>query len=328
MLHVAIGPDRTPASLRLVEGPVPAPGPHDLLIDVAYAGVNRPDCSQRAGSYPPPPGASPIMGLEVSGHVAAFGEEVSGWQLGQPVCALVNGGGYAEQCIVPATQALPVPEGVSLEHAAGIPENWFTVWANLTLQGRLVRGERLLVHGGASGIGLAALQLARLRHAQAYATVGDAGKAALAREFGAAAAIDYRTEDFAARIVELTHGQGVDVILDMVAGSYINREVPLLRRDGRLVFIAFQQGARADFDFGLVLRNRLVITGSTIRPRTAAEKRQIRDGLLNEVWPAFARGELRVHVHAVLPLREAGEAHRLMESGAHSGKIILAVRPA
>jgi NADPH:quinone reductase-like Zn-dependent oxidoreductase len=181
------------------------------------------------------------------------------------------------------------------------------------------------VHGGASGIGLAALQLARLRNAEAYATVGDSHKARLAREFGAAAAIDYRKDDFVTRVRELTHGQGVDVILDMVAGPYINRELPLLRRDGRLVFIAFQQGSRADFDFSLVMRNRLVLTGSTMRPRTDAEKRQIAEGLASEVWPAFERGELRVHVHTVLPMSEAGEAHRLMESGAHAGKIILAV---
>jgi putative PIG3 family NAD(P)H quinone oxidoreductase len=325
MQHVAIGPDRSPASLHLVEAPAPEPRAGELLIDVAFAGVNRPDCSQRAGNYPPPPDASPIMGLEVSGHVAALGEGVGGWQVGQPVCALVNGGGYAQQCTVPATQALPVPAGVSLEHAAGICENWFTVWANLTFHGRLVRGERLLVHGGASGIGLAAVQLARLRQCDVYATVGDAAKAALASAFGATATIDYRREDFVARVRELSGGQGVDVILDMVGGAYINREVPLLRKDGRLVFIAFQQGSRADFDFGLVMRNRLVVTGSTMRPRTVAEKRQIAEGLRAEVWPAFASGALRVHVHAVLPLAQAGEAQRLMESGAHSGKIILAV---
>jgi NADPH:quinone reductase len=324
MFHVAIGADRTPASLHLATGPAPVPRSGELLIRVAFAGVNRPDCLQRAGAYPPPPGASPIMGLEVSGHVESLGEGVSGFAVGQPVCALVNGGGYAGQVVAPAGQVLPVPEGVTLEQAAGIPENWFTVWANLTFHGRLVPGERLLVHGGASGIGLAALQLARLRNCEAYATVGDAQKARLAREFGAAAAIDYRKEDFAVRVRDLTHGQGVDVILDMVAGSYINRELPLLRKDGRLVFIAFQQGSRTEFDFNLVMRNRLVLTGSTMRPRSDAEKRQIAQGLAAEIWPAFAQGKLRVHVHAVLPMKDAGEAHRLMESGAHAGKIILA----
>jgi len=280
---------------------------------------------QRQGAYPPPPDASPVLGLEVSGQVAAVGEGVSGWQPGDQVCALTPGGGYAQWCTTPAGQSLPLPGELTLEAAAALPENWFTVWANLVIHGRLQRGERLLVHGGASGIGIAASQLARMLGASCIVTVGDEDKARFCREFSDVQAINYRGEDFVARVRELTNGEGVDVVLDMVGGDYIARNLSLLRRDGRLVFIAFQRGTRAEVDFSTVMRNRLVVTGSTMRPRSVAEKTAIRDALRREVWPAIAAGRVRTHVHAVLPLVEAGRAHALMESGQFLGKIVLQV---
>jgi NADPH2:quinone reductase len=268
-----------------------------------------------------------VLGLEVSGHIAALGAGAGSWQVGEAVCALTPGGGYAELCRAPAGHVLPVPEGVTLEQAAGIPETWFTVWANLVELGHLRRGERVLVHGGSSGIGLAAIGLAKLRGAQCLVTVGADDKASFCRDFGADAAINYRSEDFVSRIRELTGGEGVDVVLDMVGGDYIPKNLSVLRRDGRLVLIAFQRGSRADLDFSPVMRNRLVVTGSTMRPRTVAEKTQIRDALQREVWPAFSAGQIRIHIHATYPLAQAAEAHRLMESGAHMGKILLRVRP-
>jgi len=325
MLQIAVGADRSAESLHLVEAPEPTLRPGELLIRVAYAGVNRPDVMQRQGAYPPPPDASPVLGLEVSGQVAAVGEGVSGWQPGDQVCALTPGGGYAQWCTTPAGQSLPLPGELTLEAAAALPENWFTVWANLVIHGRLQRGERLLVHGGASGIGIAASQLARMLGASCIVTVGDEDKARFCREFSDVQAINYRGEDFVARVRELTNGEGVDVVLDMVGGDYIARNLSLLRRDGRLVFIAFQRGTRAEVDFSTVMRNRLVVTGSTMRPRSVAEKTAIRDALRREVWPAIAAGRVRTHVHAVLPLVEAGRAHALMESGQFLGKIVLQV---
>jgi len=327
MKQIAYGPDDSAASLRIVEAPAPVAGAGEVLIRVHCAGVNRPDLLQRSGKYPPPPDASPVLGLEVSGYIAAVGPGAGPWQVDQAVCALTPGGGYAELCKTPAGQVLPVPQGMTLEQAAGMPETWFTVWANLVDLGRLGRGERVLVHGGSSGIGLAAIELATLRGAQCLVTVGGEDKASFCREFGAFAAINYKTEDFVARVRELTDGEGVDVVLDMVGGDYIPRNLSVLRRDGRLVLIAFQRGSRADLDFSPVLRNRLVVTGSTMRPRTIAEKTLIRDALQREVWPACAAGRVRTHVHATFPLAQAAEAHRLMESGRHVGKILLRVAP-
>jgi NADPH:quinone reductase len=324
--QITYGPDDSAASLRIVDAAAPVPGAGEVLIRVEYAGVNRPDLLQRSGKYPPPPDASTVLGLEVSGHVAAAGPGGGPWQVGAAVCALTPGGGYAELCKAPAGQILPIPDGMTLEQAAGMPECWFTVWANLVEIGRLRHGERVLVHGGSSGIGLAAIELARLRGAQCFVTVGGDDKASFCRQFGADAAINYRSEDFVTRVRELTGGEGVDVVLDMVGGDYIPRNLSVLRRDGRLVLIAFQRGARADLDFGPVMRNRLVITGSTMRPRTVAEKTVIRDALQREVWPACALGRVRTHVHATFPLAQAAEAHRLMESGRHLGKILLRVR--
>jgi NADPH:quinone reductase len=325
MKQIVFGPDTSADSLRLVEAPVPVARADEILIHVDHAGVNRPDLLQRMGKYAPPPGASPVLGLEVSGRVAALGPGVTDWKVGDQVCALTPGGGYAEFCLSPAGQALAIPVGISPEQAAGMPETWFTVWANLVDLGRLAAGDRLLVHGGSSGIGLAAIELAKLRGAQCLVTVGDEDKARFCREFGALEAINYRSGDFVTRVRELTGGEGVDLVLDMVGGDYIPKNLSLLRRDGRLVLIALQRGTHADVDFNLVMRNRLHITGSTMRPRTIAEKTAIRDALLREVWPACAAGRVRTHVHTVLPLAQAAEAHRLMESGRHIGKIVLRV---
>ena len=325
MLQIAIGADLSAASLHTVEAPQPTARPGELLIKVAFAGINRPDIQQRKGAYPPPPDASPVLGLEVSGRVAAVGEGVTGWQIGDPVCALTPGGGYAEWCTAPAGQALPLPGGCSLEDAASLPENWFTVWANLVIHGRLQAGERVLVHGGSSGIGIAASQLVRLLGARCIVTVGNETKARFCREFSAVEAIDYQREDFVARTRELTQGEGVDVVLDMVGGDYVPRNLSLLRRDGRLVLIALQRGTKAEVDLGAVMRNRLVITGSTMRPRSIPEKTAIRDALLRKVWPALGEGRVRTHVHEVFPLALAGRAHALMESGEFLGKILLKV---
>jgi NADPH2:quinone reductase len=325
MKHIVFGPDPGADSMRLTEGPVPVAGAGELLIAVDHAGVNRPDILQRMGKYAPPPGASPILGLEVSGQVAAIGPGVAGWRVGDAVCALTPGGGYAEYCVTPAGQALPVPAGWSLAQAAGLCETWFTVWANLVDIGGLRAGQRVLVHGGSCGIGLAAIELINLRGAHCIVTVGEEDKARFCREFGASAAINYQGEDFVARVRELTGGEGVDLVLDMVGGDYIPRNLEVLRRDGRLVLIALQRGARAEVDFNLVMRNRLVITGSTMRPRTIAEKTAIRDALRREVWPACEAGRVHVHVHSTFPLSQAAAAHQLMESGRHIGKILLRV---
>ncbi len=313
--------------MHVAEGPPPVPGPGEILIEVNFAGVNRPDVIQRSGRYPPPSGASPILGLEVAGRVAALGAGVDSWKIGDLVTALVPGGGYAEFCVTPSLHALPVPAGLSLAEAAGLPETWFTVWANLIDMARLKAGERLLVHGGSSGIGLTAIQLARLLGVEVIVTVGSPEKAAFCRAFGADHAIDYRQEDFLPKVKEITAGEGVDVVLDMVGGAYIQKNVSLLRRDGRLVMIAFLEGSKTEFDFMPVMLKRLTLSGSTMRPRSVAEKAAIRDALLQKVWPALAGGRLKPHLFATFPLAAAGEAHRLMESSRHIGKIMLQVKP-
>ena len=327
MKQIIYSADGTPESMRVAEGAVPRPGPGEILVEVRFAGVNRPDVLQRSGRYPPPPGASPILGLEVAGTVAAIGEGVTEWKPGDPVTALTPGGGYAEYCVAPASHALPVPKGMGMAEAAGLPETWFTVWANLIDLGRLKAGERLLVHGGSSGIGLTAIQLARHVGAQAIVTVGSEEKARFCREFGADHAIDYRQDDFVQKVKEITGGEGVDVVLDMVGAPYLQKNANLLRRDGRLVLIAFLQGSKTEFDFMPVMLKRLTITGSTMRPRTVAEKAAIRDALRQHIWPALESKSLRTHLHATFPLEQAGEAHRLMESSRHIGKIVLQVKP-
>ncbi len=327
MKQIIYGADGTPESMQMVEGAVPQPGPGEILIEVHCAGINRPDVLQRCGRYPPPPGASPILGLEVAGTVAALGPGVTEWKVSDRVTALAPGGGYAEYCVAPASHALPIPAGLDMAEAAALPETWFTVWANLIDLGRLKAGERLLVHGGSSGIGLTAIQLARHFGATSIVTVGNEEKAQFCRDFGADHVINYRQDDFVQKVREITAGEGVDVVLDMVGGSYLQKNASLLRRDGRMVLIAFLEGSKAEFDFMPVMLRRLTITGSTMRPRTVAEKTAIRDALLSNIWPELASRRLRTHVFATFPLMQAGDAHRLMESSAHMGKIVLQVKP-
>ncbi len=316
-----------PDVLRLTTAPVPRPRPDEVLIRVQAAGVNRPDVLQRQGVYPPPPTASPILGLEVAGEVAAAGEAVTGLKPGDRVCALTNGGGYAEYCPVPAPQCLPWPAGYTPVQAAALPETYFTVWANLFQMGRLARGESVLVHGGTSGIGVTAIQLAREFGARSYATAGSRDKCEACQRLGAAA-INYRETDFVERIRELTAGQGVNVVLDIVGAPYTMRNLACLAMDGRLIQVGTMHGAKVeDFDLTAVMRRRAILTGSTMRPRTTAEKGRIAQALLEAVWPVLGAGRCGPVIHQVFPLAEAAAAHRLMERSAHIGKIMLAVAP-
>jgi NADPH2:quinone reductase len=300
---------------------------NEALIRVQAAGVNRPDVLQRKGLYPPPPGASPIIGLEVAGVVVAVGADAREIAVGDQVCALANGGGYAEYCAVPVTQCLPWPRGYDAVRAAALPETFFTVWANLFQHGRLARGETVLVHGGTSGIGVTAIQLAREFGAAAvYATAGSDDKCAACMSLGATAAINYRSSDFAERIAALTAGRGVDVIIDIVGAPYFQRNMDSLAFDGRLVEVATQFGTRVEnFDLLQVMRRRLTVTGSTMRPRTTAQKAAIAAELRRHVWPALDAGRVAPVIHAVFPLDQAAEAHRVMESSAHIGKLVLTV---
>jgi putative PIG3 family NAD(P)H quinone oxidoreductase len=316
-----------PDVLRLVESERPSPRPGEILIRVAFAGVNRPDVSQRTGRYPPPPGASPWLGLEVSGTVAALGDGVSSWGLGEQVCALCNGGGYAEYVAVPAGQALPVPKGFSLERAAAIPETFFTVWTNVIDRGGLKAGERFLVHGGSSGIGMAAVQLAKAWGATVFATVGSNEKALAVAAAGAEHVINYRERDFQEAVAAITGKQGVDLILDMVGGTYVEKNLRSLTTGGRLVQIAFLQGAKVELDLTLLMTRRLLFTGSTLRPRSDSDKAAIAAALHARVWPLFEAGKIRPVLHARFDLSEAARAHALMESSTHIGKIMLQVDP-
>jgi NADPH2:quinone reductase len=325
MRLVNFGPEPAADSLRIVDGPTPVPSADQILIEVKFAGVNRPDILQRIGRYNPPADASPVLGLEVSGRVASVGSNVKQWKTGDQVCALVHGGGYAQFCVASAQHALPVPAGFSLEQAAAFPENWFTVWVNLMDRGALRAGERLLVHGGSSGIGLAAVQLARHVGAEVIVTAGSEEKCEFCRSFGAALAINYHTEDFVARVRDYAGGKGVDVVLDMVGGDYIPKDIALLRDNGRLVFISFLHGSRVETDFMPVMLKRLRITGSTLRPRTVAEKAAICAALAREIWPLYIAGKLKSHIYASFPFERVAEAHRLMESSQHIGKIVLQV---
>jgi putative PIG3 family NAD(P)H quinone oxidoreductase len=313
--------------LQLADSVRPVPGPGQVLIEVICAGVNRPDVSQRLGKYPPPPDASPVLGLEVAGRIRALGAGVADWKVDDEVTALTPGGGYAEYCVAEAGQLLPIPTGMDFATAAGLAENWFTVWANLMIHGQLAHGERLLVHGGSSGIGLTAIQLARHIGVECLVTVGNDEKAKFCRDFGAALAINYRTHDFAAEVKRYTGNgdTGVDVVLDMVGAPYLQRNLSVLRRDGRLVFVAFLEGSRSDVDLMPVMLKRLTITGSTMRPRSLAEKSAIRDALLQNIWPGLASGAIRTQVFARFPMAQAAQAHRLMESSQHIGKIVLDV---
>jgi NADPH2:quinone reductase len=325
MTAIEISEPGGPEVLRPVERPVPQPGDGELLIAVAAAGVNRPDIAQRNGSYPPPPGASDLPGLEVAGSVAATAGDVGGWQVGDAVCALVSGGGYAEYVAVPATQVLPVPQGYDMVRAAALPETFFTVWTNVFDRGRLAAGEDFLVHGGSSGIGTTAIQLARAVGSRVFTTVGSADKAAACLELGAALAVNYHDEDFVEAVRGATDGNGVDVILDMVGGDYLPRNIRCLKPDGRLVQIALMRGARGELDLARVMTRRLTITGSTLRPQSVAAKAAIADNLRARVWPKLDAGEIGPVVHATFPLAEAAAAHALMETSGHIGKIILTV---
>jgi NADPH2:quinone reductase len=307
---------------------VPTPAADEVLIRVQAAGVNRPDVAQRAGSYPPPPGASPILGLEAAGEVVEVGSAVTSYRPGDRVCALANGGAYAEYLVAPATQTLPWPKGYDALRAAALPETFFTVWANLFMIGRLASGESTLIHGGTSGIGVTAIQLAHEFGATVYATAGSDEKTAACLRLGAKAAINYRTADFGAEIKRLTDGRGVDVVLDMVGASYFPRNLRALALDGRLVQIAFLEGSKLDaFDLMPIMVRRLTVTGSTMRPRTIAQKGAIADELRARVWPVLDGGRCAPVIHSVFPLEEAAAAHTLMETSTHIGKIMLAVAP-
>ncbi len=323
MTYVAVEKPGAPEAMTIARGPLPAPKLGEVLIRVQAAGVNRPDVAQRQGSYPPPPGASPLLGLEVAGEVVVA---AGPWKVGDRVCGLANGGGYAEYCAVPATQCLPWPKGYDALRAAALPETYFTVWANLFQGGRLKAGESALIHGGTSGIGVTAIQLAVAFGATAYATAGSEEKVKACLDLGARAAINYRTGDFLEEIKRLTEGRGVDVVLEMVGAPYLARDVRALAMDGRIVLIAFLQGSKVEnFDFLQVMTKRLTITGSTMRPRTAAEKASIADELRAKVWPLLDAGRCAPVIYKTFPLADVVEAHRLMESSAHIGKIMLAV---
>jgi putative PIG3 family NAD(P)H quinone oxidoreductase len=306
-----------------VERPRPLPARGVVLIRVEAAGVNRPDVMQRQGKYPPPPGASDIPGLEVAGTIEEIGREVTTWQRGERVCALVTGGGYAEHCVAPAPQCLPIPSRLDAVHAAAIPETFFTVWTNVFERGRLAPGETLLVHGGSSGIGTTAIQLARALGSRVIATAGSAEKCAACERLGAVRAVNYREQDFVAAARAATGGRGVDVILDMVGGDYLPRNLDALAPDGRLVQIATLAGAKATIDLLTVMQKRIVVTGSTLRGRSVAEKGSIADALRTRVWPLIDRGDVTPVVFATFPLRDAAAAHRVLESGAHIGKLVL-----
>ena len=312
-----------PEVLRIGERPVPEPREGEVLIKVAAAGINRPDVMQRTGMYPPPPGASDIPGLEIAGTVVALGPEASGVQEGDSVCALVTGGGYADYCPAPASLCLPVPEGLDSVQAAAIPETFFTVWTNVFDRGRLAGGESLLVHGGSSGIGTTSTQLAKAFGSTVYVTAGSDEKCQACTDLGANAAINYKTEDFVERISELTNERGVDVILDMIGGDYLPRNLKSLAVEGRIVQIALQGGPKVQMNLLPIMLKRLTLTGSTLRPRTVAQKAMIAHSLREKVWPLIESGKVRPIIHATFTLAQASDAHRMMESSQHIGKLVL-----
>jgi len=311
--------------LRLADVAKPAPKANEILVKVAAAGVNRPDVLQRMGNYPVPAGASPLPGLEIAGEVVEAGSAAKLWKPGDKVCALANGGGYAEYCAVPETQALPVPKNLSMAEAASLPETFFTVWGNVYDRGRLAPGETLLVQGGTSGIGVTAIQMGAATGNRVFATAGSDEKVAACLRLGAQRAFNYRTQDWVAEVRAATDGQGVDVILDMVGGDYVPRELKCLAEEGRLVFIAYLRGPRTELDIDAVMRRRLTITGSTLRPRSAEFKGYVARNLREKIWPLIEAGRIKPQVYKTFALAEAAEAHRLMESSQHIGKIVLTV---
>ena len=314
-----------PDVLAISEVQKPTPGPGDVLIEVAYAGVNRPDCIQRAGHYPAPPGASPILGLEVAGKVVAVGDNVPPELVGQEVAALTPGGGYAEFCTAPWGHCLPVPDGMSLKEAAAIPETLFTVWHNVFERGMAAEGDRLLIHGGTSGIGTMAIMLAKAFGIEVIVTCGDEAKCEAARELGADLAINYREQDFVEAIKDYTGGAGVNVVLDMVSGDYVPRNLKCLAEDGRHVTIAVLGGMQATLNMAVIMSRRLTLTGSTLRPRSDAFKTALADEIAQHAWPLFTSGELKPVMDRTFPLAEAAAAHQRMEAGDHIGKIVLEV---
>jgi NADPH2:quinone reductase len=327
MQVVAIARPGGPEVLVPETRPVPVPGDGEILIKVAAAGVNRPDVLQRAGAYPPPKGASDLPGLEVAGQVAALGPETRRYAIGDEVCALVPGGGYAGYVVVPAVHVLPVPPTLDLVHAAAIPETFFTVWHNVFQRGQLREGETILVHGGSSGIGTTAIMLAKAFGSTVITTAGSAEKCAACLRLGADVAIDYRAQDWVAGVLEATGGRGADLVLDMVGGEYVTKNLDALAVDGRLVQIAFLQGSRVEVDWLRLMVKRLTYTGSTLRPQSVAAKAQIARALEEKVWPLLGAGRCRPLVHATFPLEQAAAAHALMETSTHIGKIVLTVDP-
>ncbi|MEQ9641221.1 MAG: NAD(P)H-quinone oxidoreductase [Alphaproteobacteria bacterium] len=326
MTAIEISKPGGPEVLVPVERPLPQPAHGELLIKVAHAGVNRPDCMQREGGYPPPPGAPDIPGLEIAGEVIATGDGVSTYQVGDQVCALVPGGGYAEYCIAAEANSLPVPNGMTTEQASALPETFFTVWTNLFQRAGLKGGERVLIHGGASGIGTTAIQLAKAFGARIFVTAGSAEKCKRCEEMGAERAINYKDEDFTKVVAELTDGEGCDVIMDMVGGEYVMRNVASLAVEGRLVQIALQHGPKVDgFNFLPIMMKRLTLTGSTLRPRTVAQKAVIAEELKAKVWPLLESGAVAPVIDSVYPLNDAAGAHTRIDSGGHFGKILLSV---
>ncbi|MCC2106984.1 MAG: NAD(P)H-quinone oxidoreductase [Hyphomicrobiales bacterium] len=313
-----------PEVVKLVEAEVPTPGAGKVLVEVAAFGINRPDCIQRTGAYPPPPGETQVPGLEIAGRIVALGPNVTGASVGDEVCALVGSGGYAEYALADAALCLPRPKALSMLEAAGVPETYFTVYDNVFTRGRLTKGETLLVHGGSSGIGSTAIQLAKHFGATVIATAGSAEKCDFCRKIGADYAIDYRTQDFVAEVLKITEKRGVDVILDMVGGPYIPKNVSILALEGRLVQIAFLQGPMVEkLNFTPVMVKRLTLTGSTLRPRTLAQKATVAAALREKVWPLLDTGAVKPLVHATFPMEQTRQAHELMESSAHLGKIMV-----
>jgi len=325
MIAIAITRPGGPEVLQPVEMPVPGLSSGEVLIRVAAAGVNRPDLMQREGKYPPPPGASEIPGLEVSGTIVSCGDEVERWSEGDQVCALVSGGGYAEYCAAPAGQCLPVPNGIDLTSAAAMPETFFTVWANVFERGRLKAGDTFLVHGGASGIGTTAIQMAKAFGARVFATAGSSRKCKACEQLGAERAVNYHQENFVEVIMTDTGGRGVDVILDMVGGDYFGKNLEVLAVEGRLLQIAMLHGSKVELNLARLLRGRLTVTGSTLRSRSVAEKAALGMALEKSVWPLIAAGQIKPVIDASFPLGEAAAAHRRLEAGEHVGKIVLVV---
>jgi NADPH2:quinone reductase len=325
MKAIEISTPGGPEVLKPVERPMPEPKAGEVLVKVSAAGVNRPDVFQRKGNYPPPPGASDLPGLEIAGEIVGGDTGDTGLAIGDKVCALLAGGGYAEYCAVPAAQCLPIPAGLSDIEAAALPETYFTVWTNVFDRGGLSEGETLLVHGGASGIGTTAIQLATALGHKVYATAGSDERVAAVQSLGAVLGINYRTQDFVEEIKKATDGRGVDVVLDMVAGDYINRDIACLADDGRIVIIALLGGSKATIDCNHVMRRRLTITGSTLRPRPVSFKQHIAQSLKARVWPLLEAGKVRPVIHATFPLERACDAHAMMDAGDQVGKIVLTV---